>query len=98
MNSRSLSAGVAHPTKAVTTSAASVAGVKTLRADGTIAAGDRVVCILTGHQLKDPTATVAYHLGDAKDNRSENDRSDHHTDQLDKPIPKGLHQDAEVWR
>ena len=22
---------------------------------------DRVVCILTGHQLKDPTATVAYH-------------------------------------
>ena len=26
---------------------------------------DRVVCILTGHQLKDPTATVAYHSVDA---------------------------------
>jgi threonine synthase len=24
------------------------------------------VCILTGHQLKDPTATVAYHSGDPK--------------------------------
>ena len=43
-------------------SAASVAGLKKLRADGTIAAGDRVVCILTGHQLKDPTATVDYHI------------------------------------
>jgi threonine synthase len=29
-----------------------------------IAPGDRVVCILTGHVLKDPTATVAYHSGD----------------------------------
>ncbi len=27
---------------------------------------DRVVCILTGHQLKDPTATVAYHSSDAE--------------------------------
>ena len=27
-------------------------------------ANERVVCILTGHQLKDPTATVAYHSGD----------------------------------
>jgi threonine synthase len=42
-------------------SAASVAGAKRLREEGLIAAGDRVVCILTGHQLKDPTATVAYH-------------------------------------
>jgi len=24
------------------------------------------VCILTGHQLKDPTATVAYHSSDPK--------------------------------
>ena len=29
-----------------------------------IAASDRVVCILTGHQLKDPTVTVAYHSAD----------------------------------
>ncbi len=42
-------------------SAASVAGAKRLREEGVIAASDRVVCILTGHQLKDPTATVAYH-------------------------------------
>ena len=26
--------------------------------------GIRVVCVLTGHQLKDPTATVAYHTTD----------------------------------
>src|SRR5207248_9345477 len=42
-------------------SAASVAGARKVRQEGTIAAGERVVCILTGHQLKDPTATVAYH-------------------------------------
>ncbi len=46
-------------------SAASVAGLKKLRAEGIIAPSDRVVCILTGHQLKDPTATVDYHI--AKD-------------------------------
>ncbi len=45
-------------------SAASVAGAKRLRDDGVIAPSDRVVCVLTGHQLKDPTATVAYHSGD----------------------------------
>ena len=42
-------------------SAASVAGAKLLRQQGVIAPSDRVVCILTGHQLKDPTATVGYH-------------------------------------
>ncbi|MEZ6101861.1 MAG: threonine synthase [Pirellulaceae bacterium] len=45
-------------------SAASVAGAKVLRSQGIIARSDRVVCILTGHQLKDPTATVAYHTTD----------------------------------
>ncbi len=45
-------------------SAASVAGVKTLVAEGVIGPDERVVCILTGHQLKDPTATVAYHAAD----------------------------------
>jgi threonine synthase len=45
-------------------SAASVAGAKILREDGVIGPSDRVVCILTGHQLKDPTATVAYHTTD----------------------------------
>ena len=45
-------------------SAASVAGAKLLRAEGIIGADETVVCILTGHQLKDPTATVAYHTTD----------------------------------
>ncbi len=45
-------------------SAASVAGVKALAAEGVIGPDERVVCILTGHQLKDPTATVAYHTTD----------------------------------
>ena len=45
-------------------SAASVAGAKNLVAAGVIGRDERVVCILTGHQLKDPTATVAYHTTD----------------------------------
>ena len=47
-------------------SAASVAGAKRLRKEGVIAPDERVVCILTGHLLKDPTATVAYHSTDQK--------------------------------
>jgi threonine synthase len=47
-------------------SAASVAGARKLRQEGVIGADERVVCILTGHQLKDPTATVAYHSADQK--------------------------------
>jgi threonine synthase len=47
-------------------SAASVAGARKLRQEGVIAPSDRVACILTGHQLKDPTATVAYHSADQK--------------------------------
>lgn len=50
-------------------SAASVAGAKLLREEGIIAPSDRVVCILTGHQLKDPTATVAYHTPHAESSR-----------------------------
>jgi threonine synthase len=45
-------------------SAASVAGAKLLRREGVIAPSERVVCVLTGHELKDPTATVAYHTTD----------------------------------
>ncbi len=45
-------------------SAASVAGAKLLVDEGVIDPDTRVVCILTGHQLKDPTATVAYHTTD----------------------------------
>jgi threonine synthase len=39
-------------------SAASVAGVKRMRAEGKIGAGERVVAVLTGHLLKDPAAVV----------------------------------------
>ncbi|QDV74410.1 threonine synthase [Botrimarina mediterranea] len=45
-------------------SAASVAGAKILCEQGVIDPDERVVCVLTGHQLKDPTATVAYHSSD----------------------------------
>ena len=40
-------------------SAASLAGVRKLRAEGVIAAGERVVCVLTGNLLKDADAILA---------------------------------------
>jgi threonine synthase len=43
--------------------AASVAGLRRLLAEQVIAPDERVVCILTGHGLKDPDATVQYHSG-----------------------------------
>ncbi len=43
-------------------SAASIAGVRKLVAQGVIRPGERVVAILTGHVLKDPDAIIAYHL------------------------------------
>lgn len=46
-------------------SAASVAGAAMLRREGVIGASERVVCILTGHQLKDPDATVKFHTDHA---------------------------------
>ncbi len=47
-------------------SGASVAGAKLLREQGVIAPSDRVVCILTGHQLKDPDITVGWHMEDTE--------------------------------
>ena len=44
-------------------SAASVAGARLLVEQGVIGKDERVVCILTGHGLKDPDATVGYHTG-----------------------------------
>ncbi len=44
-------------------SAASVAGLHLLREEGVIAPDEVVACILTGHELKDPDATVKYHTG-----------------------------------
>lgn len=48
-------------------SAATIAGLKHLLADGTIGKDQRVACILTGHVLKDPDVTVNYH----KDNQGQ---------------------------
>lgn len=45
-------------------SAATVAGLRLLRKEAIIGRDERVVCVLTGHLLKDPTATVAYHTTD----------------------------------
>jgi threonine synthase len=47
-------------------SAASVAGLRKLVQEGVISPDERVVCVLTGHVLKDPDATVAYHTADQK--------------------------------
>jgi len=42
-------------------SAATIAGLKYLLADGTIGKNEKVACVLTGHVLKDPDVTVNYH-------------------------------------
>jgi len=52
-------------------SGASVAGARLLREQGLIAPDHRVVCILTGHLLKDPHATVGYHSYDREKLRAE---------------------------
>jgi threonine synthase len=44
-------------------SAASVAGVRQMLLAGTITPGERVVCVLTGHVLKDPESLNRYHRG-----------------------------------
>jgi threonine synthase len=47
-------------------SAATLAGIRKLRAAGTIAAGDDVVAVLTGNLLKDPDYIYRYHTGELK--------------------------------
>ena len=44
-------------------SATSVAGLARARAAGTVAEGERVVCVLTGHGLKDPDTAAAQGAG-----------------------------------
>ena len=44
-------------------SAASVAGLHQLLDEGVISRDERVVCVLTGHGLKDSDTTVKYHAG-----------------------------------
>jgi threonine synthase len=42
-------------------SAATIAGLRDMLAEGTIGKSERVACVLTGHLLKDPDKTVSYH-------------------------------------
>jgi len=42
-------------------SAATIAGLKELLAEGVVGKDQRVACVLTGHPLKDPNVTVNYH-------------------------------------
>jgi len=69
-------------------SGASVAGARLLREEGVIEPDARVVCILTGHLLKDPHATIGYHAYEAEKLRTEfaefNIRDARHAN---KPIP-----------
>ncbi len=44
-------------------SAATIAGLQQLLERGVIGRNERVACVLTGHGLKDPDATVHYHTG-----------------------------------
>jgi threonine synthase len=53
-------------------SAASVAGLHKLLDEQIISRDETVVCILTGHELKDPNATVQYHIGDGPRGRLSN--------------------------
>ncbi len=50
-------------------SAASLAGLRQLVATGTVKPGERAVCVLTGHVLKDSEAVVNYHLHDVDGQR-----------------------------
>lgn len=50
-------------------SAASLAGLRQLVATGTVKPGERAVCVLTGHVLKDSEAVVNYHLHDVDGKR-----------------------------
>jgi threonine synthase len=68
-------------------SAASVAGLAKLLQEGVISPSEQVVCILTGHELKDPNATVKYHTGiDLKAAQESAPRSEPHGRFANRPI------------
>lgn len=69
-------------------SAASVAGLKQLIAEGVIDADARVACVLTGHQLKDPQATVMYHSAALEDlEKKMGSYGVHSADRRNQPVP-----------
>jgi threonine synthase len=68
-------------------SAASVAGLHKLLDEQVISPSDSVVCILTGHELKDPNATVKYHTGvDMKSAQDSAPREEPHGKLSNRPI------------
>ncbi len=69
-------------------SAASVAGTKALVEEGIIDRDATVACILTGHQLKDPHATVAYHSYSEEDLKADYGQYGISTSEYaNKPVP-----------
>jgi threonine synthase len=69
-------------------SAASVAGLRRLLDKQVISPSDSVVCILTGHELKDPNVTVKYHTGiDMKLAQETAPRSEPHGKMSNRPVP-----------
>lgn len=68
-------------------SAASVAGLRRLLDEGVISAGESIVCILTGHELKDPAATVKYHTGIDTSTLHDPPREPPHGRLSNRPIP-----------
>ncbi|MDB5296432.1 MAG: threonine synthase [Phycisphaerales bacterium] len=68
-------------------SGASVAGLQKLLAEQVISPDESVVCILTGHELKDPNATVKYHTGiDMKAAQDTAPRTEPHGKLSNRPI------------
>ncbi len=69
-------------------SAAGVAGLRKLLQEQVVSPDETVVCILTGHELKDPNATVMYHTGiDLKAAQDLAPRSEPHGKLANRPIP-----------
>jgi threonine synthase len=70
-------------------SAATVAGLRKLVEAGTVSRSDRVVCVLTGHQLKDPNATVGYHSREGADREKLRKYGVERTPLANSPVPVG---------
>jgi threonine synthase len=69
-------------------SAASIAGLHKLLEEGVIGKDESVVCILTGHELKDPNVTVKYHTGvDMKSVQDLAPRVEPHGKLANRPVP-----------
>jgi threonine synthase len=69
-------------------SAATSAGLRRLLDKKVISPNETVVCILTGHELKDPNVTVKYHTGiDMKAVQELAPRAEPHGKLSNRPVP-----------